>query len=100
MLGAEVCDLLSALNTGHKGGAGTVHANSVLEVPARSEALASLGGVPRDVLHGQLAAAMQILVHMRRDRPGVRRLDRRAGQDAGRPAGAAGVARPAYERRG
>ena len=27
--GAEVCDLLNALNTGHDGGAGTVHANSV-----------------------------------------------------------------------
>src|SRR5262249_35829249 len=60
--GAEVCDLLAALNTGHEGGAGTVHANSVREVPARLEALAALGGMPRDVLHSQLAAAVQVLV--------------------------------------
>jgi pilus assembly protein CpaF len=73
--GAEVCDLLAALNTGHEGCAGTVHANSVREVPARLEALAALGGMSRDVLHSQLAAAVQVLVHMRRDRAGGRRLD-------------------------
>jgi hypothetical protein len=33
--GAEVCELLAALNTGHQGGAGTLHANSPAEVPAR-----------------------------------------------------------------
>src|SRR6266852_2718312 len=37
--GAEVCELLAALNTGHDGGAGTLHANSPAEVPARLEAL-------------------------------------------------------------
>ena len=42
--GAELTDLLSALNTGHEGGCGTVHANSVADVPARLEALAALGG--------------------------------------------------------
>lgn len=41
--GAEVVDLLAALNTGHEGGAGTVHANSPGEVPARLEALGALG---------------------------------------------------------
>ena len=45
--GAEVVDLLAALNTGHDGGAGTVHANSPAEVPARLEALAALGGLDR-----------------------------------------------------
>ncbi|WP_433505331.1 TadA family conjugal transfer-associated ATPase [Pseudonocardia halophobica] len=64
--GGEVCDLLSALNTGHDGGAGTVHANSVREVPARLEALAALGGMGRAALHSQLAAAVQVVVHMRR----------------------------------
>ena len=72
--GAEVCDLLTALNTGHDGGAGTVHANSPAEVPARMEALAALGGLPRDALHSQLAAAFQVVLHLRRDRDGVRRL--------------------------
>ncbi|UXA17679.1 TadA family conjugal transfer-associated ATPase [Mycobacterium sp. SMC-4] len=56
--GAEVVDLLSALNTGHDGGAGTVHANSPAEVPARFEALAALGGLNRAALHSQLAAAI------------------------------------------
>ncbi len=45
--GAEVVDLLAALNTGHDGGAGTVHANNPAEVPARLEALAALGGLDR-----------------------------------------------------
>jgi pilus assembly protein CpaF len=45
--GAEVVDLLAALNTGHDGGAGTVHANNPAEVPARLEALAAVGGLDR-----------------------------------------------------
>lgn len=64
--GAEVVDLLSALNTGHAGGAGTVHANSAAEVPARLEALGALGGLPRGALHSQLAAAIQVVVHISR----------------------------------
>jgi pilus assembly protein CpaF len=73
--GAEVADLLSALNTGHDGGAGTVHANSVREVPARLEALAAVGGLARVALHSQLAAAVQVVLHMRRLRGGARVLD-------------------------
>lgn len=72
--GAEVVDLLAALNTGHDGGAGTVHANSPAEVPARFEALAALGGLDRAALHSQLAAAVQVVLHVSRDRAGQRRL--------------------------
>ena len=72
--GAEVVDLLAALNTGHDGGAGTVHANSPAEVPARLEALGALGGLDRAALHSQLAAAVQVLLHVGRDRDGRRRL--------------------------
>lgn len=72
--GAEVCDLLTALNTGHDGGAGTVHANSPAEVPARMEALAALGGLPRAALHSQLSAAFHVVLHLRRERDGTRRL--------------------------
>jgi len=72
--GPEVCDLLTALNTGHDGGAGTVHANSPAEVPARMEALAALGGLPRAALHSQLSAAFHVVLHMRRARDGTRRL--------------------------
>jgi len=72
--GAEVVDLLAALNTGHDGGAGTVHANNPGEVPARLEALGALGGLDRSALHSQLAAAVQALLHVARDRAGRRRL--------------------------
>ena len=72
--GAEVVDLLAALNTGHDGGAGTVHANSPAEIPARLEALAALGGLDRFALHSQLAAAVQVVLHVARDRTGKRRL--------------------------
>jgi len=64
--GAEVIDLLGALNTGHEGGAGTLHANNPADVPARLEALGLLGGVPRAALHAQLAAALQVVVHLSR----------------------------------
>jgi pilus assembly protein CpaF len=70
--GAEVVDLLAALNTGHEGGAGTVHANSPAEVPARLEALAALGGLDRAALHSQLAAGVQALVHVSRGPDGRR----------------------------
>lgn len=70
--GAEVVDLLAALNTGHDGGAGTVHANSPAEVPARLEALGALGGLNRGALHSQLAAAIQVVVHVGRSRAGRR----------------------------
>jgi pilus assembly protein CpaF len=73
--GAEVVDLLAALNTGHDGGAGTVHANNPAEVPARLEALAAVGGLDRLALHSQLAAAVQVLLHVGRNRSGKRRLD-------------------------
>ncbi|AKK10199.1 TadA family conjugal transfer-associated ATPase [Corynebacterium uterequi] len=71
--GAEVVDLLAALNTGHHGGAGTVHANSAAEVPARLEALAALGGLGRTALHSQLAAAVDVVLTMRKDAHGHRR---------------------------
>lgn len=72
--GPEIGDLLAALNTGHDGGAGTVHANSPSEVPARMEALAALGGISRPALHSQLAAAIRVVLHLRRDPDGTRRL--------------------------
>ena len=72
--GAEVVDLLAALNTGHDGGAGTLHANSIAEVPARFEALAALGGLDRAGLHAQLAAAIDVVIVVKRHPDGTRRL--------------------------
>lgn len=64
--GGELCDMLTALNTGHEGGCGTVHANSPADVPARLEALAALGGLGREACHAQLASALRVAVHVRR----------------------------------
>jgi pilus assembly protein CpaF len=72
--GAEVCELLAALNTGHDGGAGTLHANSPAEVPARLEALAVLGGLSRPALHSQAAAALRVILHVCREPGGTRKL--------------------------
>lgn len=71
--GAEVRELLAALNTGHDGGMSTLHANGPQEVPARFEALGSLAGLPRHAVHAQLRQALQAVVHVER-REGVRRV--------------------------
>lgn len=73
--GAEVIDLMAALNTGHEGGCGTLHANSAEDVPARIEALALAGGLPRAAAHSQLSAALDVVLHLGRDRDGRRRLE-------------------------
>ncbi|MFL6127662.1 MAG: TadA family conjugal transfer-associated ATPase [Mycobacteriales bacterium] len=70
--GAEVVELLTALNTGHAGSAGTLHANSARELPARLEALGALGQLERGALHSQLAAALQVALHLARFRDGRR----------------------------
>ncbi|RKE19928.1 TadA family conjugal transfer-associated ATPase [Streptomyces sp. TLI_171] len=71
--GAEVIDLLAALNTGHEGGCGTVHANTATDVPARLEALGSIAGLDRHSLHSQLRAGLDAVVHLGRDRADGRR---------------------------
>jgi pilus assembly protein CpaF len=72
--GGEIVDLLAALNTGHEGGCGTLHANAPQEVPARVEALAVAAGLDRAAAHSQLSAGLDVVVHLWRDRAGVRRL--------------------------
>ncbi len=64
--GPEVIDLLIALNTGHRGGAGTVHANTAADIPDRLTALAALGGMTEGVLHAQLPGAVQVVVQLER----------------------------------
>ena len=72
--GAEVTDLLAAMNTGHEGGCGTVHANSVHDLPARIEALALAAGLGREAAHSQLVAAVDAVLHVRRGAGGGRHL--------------------------
>jgi pilus assembly protein CpaF len=66
--GAEIADLLAALNTGHAGGAATLHANSAADVPARFGALGALAGMDRACTHAQVASALQVIVQLRRGR--------------------------------
>ncbi len=72
--GAEVVDLLAALNTGHEGGCGTVHANASTELPARLEALGTAAGLPRPAVHSQVAAGVDAVLHLARAPDGRRRV--------------------------
>ena len=72
--GGEIRELLQALNTGHDGGCGTVHANTAADVPARLEALGALGGLDRAALASQVASALEVVIHLGR-RDGRRALE-------------------------
>lgn len=71
--GAEIRELLLALNTGHDGGAGTLHARGIAEVPARLEALGALAGMDAASLARQAVSALHAIVHVER-RGGRRRV--------------------------
>lgn len=81
--GEEVRELLTALNTGHEGGAGTVHAGSIRDLPARLEALGALAGWDDQATARQVVSAIGVVVHVERGPDGVRRI--------------AGFARPVLE---
>ena len=81
--GDEVVDLLTALNTGHDGGCGTVHANSATDVVARLEGLLLAAGLSLAAAHSQLAAALDVVLHCARGRDGRRRVTEVAVLTAG-----------------
>lgn len=64
--GREVRDIMSALNTGHRGSFATIHANTPAEVPARLSALGALAGMSAEATHVQARAAFDLVVHMER----------------------------------
>jgi pilus assembly protein CpaF len=72
--GAEVVDLLAAMNTGHEGGCATIHANSAADVPARLEALGLMAGLDRLAVHALVAAGVDAVLHLQRSSDGRRRL--------------------------
>ncbi len=72
--GAEVADLLQAMNTGHDGSLTTVHANGALEAVVRLEGMALLAGVPLAAARAQVAAALDLVIALDRDRSGRRRV--------------------------
>jgi pilus assembly protein CpaF len=72
--GEEVRELLTALNTGHDGGAGTLHASGLRDVPARLEALGALAGMDATALARQVVSAFTVVLHLARAPGGARRI--------------------------
>ncbi|WP_309065402.1 TadA family conjugal transfer-associated ATPase [Microbacterium sp.] len=72
--GEEVRELLTALNTGHDGGAGTLHASGLADVPARMEALGALAGMDATALARQTVSAFTVVLHLARSPDGRRRI--------------------------
>ncbi|WP_456821099.1 TadA family conjugal transfer-associated ATPase [Cellulomonas sp. URHB0016] len=64
--GAEVREVMTAMNTGHDGGCATLHANTAADVPARLEALGALAGLSREAVAAQAASAFDAVLHLRR----------------------------------
>ena len=74
--GGETLDMLQAMNTGHDGSISTIHANSPRDVLSRLETLALMAGMDLTVraLREQVAAAIDLVVHVTRLQDGVRRV--------------------------
>ncbi|NCW52058.1 MAG: CpaF family protein, partial [Betaproteobacteria bacterium] len=74
--GDEVIELLAALNTGHRGSMGTVHANSANDALVRLASMAAiaLGQSHPDMLASQISAAVDVVLHLERSDDGRRRL--------------------------
>ncbi|TJY69850.1 TadA family conjugal transfer-associated ATPase [Arthrobacter sp. CAU 1506] len=64
--GAEVREFLAAMNTGHTGAGGTIHANAAAAVPARLAAMGALAGMNADSIALQAASALDLVISMQR----------------------------------
>src|ERR687896_54382 len=74
--GAEALDMLQAMNTGHEGSLTTVHANSPRDALARIETMVLMTGydLPVRAIRGQVASALDMIVHLERLEDGSRRV--------------------------
>jgi pilus assembly protein CpaF len=74
--GAEAIDMLQAMNTGHDGSLGTIHANRPREALTRLENMVGMSGInlPSKAVRTQIAAAVHMIVQVSRMRDGVRRV--------------------------
>jgi pilus assembly protein CpaF len=74
--GEEALDMLQAMNTGHDGSLGTIHANRPREALTRLENMVAMSGVnlPSRAVRTQIAAAIQLIVQISRMRDGLRRI--------------------------
>ena len=75
--GAEALDMLQALNTGHDGGIGTIHANSTRDALSRLETMVLMAGIelPSRAIREQIVSAIHLIVQVRRYEDGVRRVE-------------------------
>ncbi|MBS0548068.1 MAG: CpaF family protein [Proteobacteria bacterium] len=74
--GPEAIDLLQAMNTGHDGSMGTLHANRPREALTRLENMVTMGAsnLPPKAIRSQIAGSLQLIVQISRMRDGVRRI--------------------------
>lgn len=74
--GPEAFDLLQAMNTGHDGSMGTLHANSPREALSRMEAMITMGGfsLPAATIRQMIVSSIDIIVQAARLRDGSRRI--------------------------
>ena len=74
--GSEAVDMLQAMNTGHDGSLGTVHANRPREALTRLENMVGMAGInlPAKAVRTQIAAALDMIVQVSRMRDGMRRV--------------------------
>ena len=74
--GSEAFDLLQAMNTGHDGSMGTLHANNPREGISRLEAMVTMGGfsLPAKTIREMIVSSIDVIVHVSRLRDGSRRI--------------------------
>jgi pilus assembly protein CpaF len=74
--GAEALDMLQAMNTGHDGSLSTIHANSPRDALSRIETMVLMTGydLPVRAIRGQVASALDMIVHLERLEDGSRRV--------------------------
>jgi pilus assembly protein CpaF len=74
--GAEVLDMLQAMNTGHEGSMATVHANSARDALTRLENMAGYGGaiISEDAMRQQISSAINAVVQIARLNDGRRKV--------------------------
>jgi pilus assembly protein CpaF len=74
--GAEAFDMLQAMNTGHDGSMSSIHSNNTREAITRVESMVQMGSLsmPVPVVRAQIVGAVDMIVHVGRNRDGVRRI--------------------------
>jgi pilus assembly protein CpaF len=74
--GTEAFDLLQAMNTGHDGSMGTLHANSPREAISRLESMITMGGfnLPARTIREMISGSIDVIIHAMRMRDGSRRI--------------------------